>query len=150
MTKIDFKIITPERVVYEANVDSITLPAREGEITVLPHHKPIVSLLSSGVITVRNDSGEAHIASSGGFVEVLPQSKVIVLADTAERAEELAWEIVEEAKKRAEEALVASRNADDVSQAAAFGSLERELARIKALRKRGVRHEKRHEPHTES
>lgn len=136
MSKIKFKLITPERVVLEDEVDSVTLPAKEGEITVLPNHIPLVSILSTGVITLRKDKEEIDIASSGGFVEVLPDSQVVVLADTAETAEELTIEKVEEAKKRAEEILQEKRYSDEAGQAAALGSLERELARLKAITKK--------------
>lgn len=129
-------VITPERVVYEEDVDALTLPTREGEITVLHNHIPLVSLLAAGVITLKKDQTETHIASSGGFVEVLPNSRVRVLADTAERAEELIAEKVEEAKQRALDIMKDKRHADEEGYVAALGGLERELARLRAIRKR--------------
>ena len=132
---IQFKLVTPERTVLEETVDSLTLPAKDGEITVLPEHIPLVSLLTSGVITLRTASGERHLASSGGFVEVLPDSRVTVFADTAERAEELTLEVVESAKLRAEAALKEKTAGTQEEYASAVGSLERELARLKAIRR---------------
>ena len=132
---IQFKLVTPERTVLEETVDSITLPAKDGEITVLPEHIPLVSLLTSGVITLRTQSGERHLASSGGWVEVLPGSRVTVFADVAERAEELTIEAVEAAKARAEAALKEKTGTTQEEYASAVGSLERELARLKAIRR---------------
>ena len=132
---IQFKLVTPEGTVLEETVDSITLPAKDGEITVLPEHIPLVSLLVTGVITLRTADGERHLASSGGFVEVLPESRVTVFADTAERAEELTLEAVEAAKVRAEAALKEKTGATQEEYASAVGSLERELARLKAIRR---------------
>lgn len=137
--RIKLKIITPERVVVEEEVDSVTLPAAAGEITVLPNHIPLVSTLTTGVITLRKSGEEKYIASSGGFLEVKPGSEVTVLADTADRADELLWEKVEAAKKAAEEAVEEARRGDRESYAAAVGILERELARLRAV----TRHRRR-------
>ncbi|MAF80219.1 ATP synthase F1 subunit epsilon [bacterium] len=131
-----FTIVTPERTVFNDEVDSVTLPARQGEITVLPGHLPLITPLSSGVITLQKGKEEVHMASSGGFVQVLPDSKIRVLADTAEKAEELTEEKVEQAKKKAEELVHEKRNADKASYISALGSLERELARLKVIRKK--------------
>ena len=143
---LQIKIITPERVVLEETVDAVTLPTAMGEITVLPHHIPLVALLETGVMTLKKGATETHLASSGGFVEVLPESRVNILADSAERAEELSWEKVEEAKRAAEKILAGKRYTDESGQAAALGSLERELARLKAIRRRGA-HSRPRGPH---
>lgn len=144
---LHIKIITPERMVLEDEFDSLSLPTPDGEITVLPNHRPLVSLLATGAMTLRKGTEETHIASSGGFVEILPDSEVHILADSAERAEELTLEKVEEARARAEEALKGKRSADEQGQAALVGSLERELARLKVLRRQSVR---RHMAHDEA
>lgn len=137
---LNLKIVTPERVVYEEEVDSVSLPALDGEITVLPGHIPLVSLLHHGVVTTRKNGEENFLSLSGGFVEVLPGSKVVVLADTSERSEELELEAVEAAVRRAEEVLKRREYADESGEAAAFGSLERELARMRAIGKKNMRH----------
>jgi len=136
---LNFKIITPERKVHEDTVDSITLPAEGGEITILPNHVPLISLLQAGVITLKKGSEEYHLASSGGFVEVLSNSRVVVLADTAERAEELIAEAVEEARLKAKEAVTQAKAQDDVAQAAALSHLEREIARLRAIKRKDSR-----------
>lgn len=148
---IHLRLITPQHIVLEDNVDAITLPTTEGEITILPHHIPLVTLLGTGVITLKKGADEQHIASQGGFLEVLPNSAVNILTDSADRAGELHEAKVEEAKKRAEDALHEKRYADEAGHAALLGNLERELARLKTLRKeRGSRHGNIHQPNIEN
>lgn len=133
--KINFEITTPERIVYRDEVDQITLPTKEGEITVLPNHIPLVSLLIAGALTIKKNGEEVYMATSGGFIEVQPGNKVIVLADTAERSEELDIAAIEAAKESARKILEEKRNIDDVTFADAAAMLERELARLKVARK---------------
>lgn len=142
---IIFEIATPERIVYKDIVDSLTLPTREGEITVLPHHIPLVSVLVPGAITVRKGNEESYMAVSGGFIEVQPSyakategnpsTRVVVLADTAERAEELTVEAIEKARAEAQRVLAEKRTTDVESFTAAAAALERELARLKVARR---------------
>ncbi|OGL95153.1 ATP synthase F1 subunit epsilon [Candidatus Uhrbacteria bacterium RIFOXYB12_FULL_58_10] len=136
MTKISLKIVTPERVVYEDVVDSVTTMTESGEITVLPNHVPLVTNLRSGEIRLKKDKEEIFLAASTGFLEVRSGREVVILADTAERAEELELEKIEEAKERARQALTDVRHTDDVSFANAAAALERELARHKVALKR--------------
>lgn len=133
--KIKFEITTPERVVYKDEVDQLTIPTKEGEITVLPNHIPLVSVLAPGALTVKKNGEEAYMATSGGFIEVQPGNKVIILADTAERSEELSVEAIEAARERARAVMAEKRNVDDVAFADAAAALERELARLKVARK---------------
>jgi F-type H+-transporting ATPase subunit epsilon len=138
--KLQFELTTPERIVLKEEFDAATIPTEEGEITVLPGHVPLVGNLKPGMITVRKGNVESYLAVSGGFVEVQPNSRIIILADTAERAEELDLEKVEAARERAQQALDQKRSADDVSAAAAVSALERELVRSRVARKhRGER-----------
>ncbi|MDP2703901.1 MAG: ATP synthase F1 subunit epsilon [bacterium] len=132
-------IVTPERTVFDGEIDSVSLPTERGEITVLKDHIPLISTLTSGVITLKKNKEEILIASSGGFVQVLPESRIRVLADTAEKAEELTEEEVEKAKKKAEELVQEKRNAAEEEYVSALGSLERELARLKTIRRRKER-----------
>lgn len=132
-----FKLVTPERVVFEEEgIISITLPTEEGEITILPHHIPIVAKLRPGVAFLKRDDGsDEEIAVSGGFIEVKQGDSVTVLADTAERGHELSLATIEEAKRRAEQVMKEKASAGDVGFADAAAHLERELARYKtALR----------------
>ncbi|OGL64820.1 ATP synthase F1 subunit epsilon [Candidatus Uhrbacteria bacterium RIFCSPLOWO2_01_FULL_47_24] len=133
---ITFEIATPERIVYKDTVDSLTLPTKDGEITVLTNHIPLVSALQPGAITVRKGGQEIYMATSGGFIEVQPGNRVVVLADTAERAEELTLAAIEKARADAEKVLKEKRVLDEESFALAAAALERELARLKVARKR--------------
>ncbi len=138
---IHFELITPERVLFREEVDEVTLPTSEGEITILPNHVPLVAALVSGVAKFTKGTSTEDIAVSGGFIEVQEGSRVRVLADTAERGQELEFSAIEEAKARAEKVMKETARTDDVSYASAAASLERELARYKVARKhRGAHH----------
>ncbi len=137
MVKINFKIATPERVVYKDEVDQITLPTMQGEITVLPNHIPLIAVLQPGEIKVKKNNEETLLAVSGGFIEVLAD-KVVVLADTAERAEELDLAKAEAARQRAEEALKTKRY-DAKEFAGLSAAIEKELARIRVAGKHRMR-----------
>ena len=129
-----FKIVTPERVVFEDTVDAVVLPTVEGEITVLPHHIPLVSLLKAGEIRIKKGSEEIPLAVSSGVIEV-DGEKVVVLADTAERADELEEAKIEEAREAAQKLMSEKRN-DAEGFAEATALLERELARLKVVKRR--------------
>ncbi|MBU0624848.1 ATP synthase F1 subunit epsilon [Patescibacteria group bacterium] len=137
-----FELTTPERVVAKKEVVGITVPTQAGEITVLPGHIPLVSSLKPGMITLHLLEGqEEYLAVSGGFLEVQPTGRVILLADSAERAEELDLQKVEEARERARRALEEKRDIDEVAATAAISALERELARERTARKyRDLKH----------
>jgi F-type H+-transporting ATPase subunit epsilon len=135
MAQLNFELTTPERIAVKKEVDQVTLPTQEGEISVLAGHVPLVAVLVPGIITLASGKDEEYLAVSGGFIEVQPGSKVIVLADTAERAEELDLEKVEEARRRAQKLLADQRGVDDVSAAAMMAELNRELARLKLIHK---------------
>jgi F-type H+-transporting ATPase subunit epsilon len=140
MNKINFKIATPERVVFKDDVDEVTLPTRQGEITILPNHIPLIGILQPGMIRVKNKGKEVVMAVSGGFIEVL-STKVVVLADTAERSEEIDVERAELAIKKAKD-LQEQRAVDGRGFAALSAQIEKELARIKVGRKTTSRVEK--------
>lgn len=130
---IKFEIATPERVVLKEMVTQITVPTKQGEITVLPNHIPLVASLQSGVIEIRKpDGGLDVMAVSGGFIEVL-RDKVVILADTAERAEELDEARIEEAKKRAEKIKDDMTRSDLEKFTEANILIAKELARTRAL-----------------
>lgn len=130
-----FEIVTPEKVVYRDEVESVTLPAEDGEITVLPNHAPLVTLLKAGALTVKKKGQEVFMAVSSGFIEVQPGSRLMVLADTAERAEELTLAAVEAARERAQALLSEKRQKDEFGYQAAVAVLEREMARVKVARR---------------
>ncbi len=130
-----FEIVTPERVVLKTTVRQVSIPTTEGEITVLPFHIPLVSLLRSGVIeAVLEDGSRDVMAVSGGLVEVLAD-KVVILADSAERAIELDETAIDTARQRAEALKEQARNQDDVEFARLSALIERETARTHALKR---------------
>jgi len=132
MKRLKLKIVTPERIVLEEDVDSVTLPTTEGEITVLPGHVSLISALKSGdVVAIR---GGEHIpfAVVGGFIEVKQNDaggEVAVLADFAEHVSEISDEAIVKAKARAEEL---SKIKEKVADFEHFESeLERSLTMVK-------------------
>lgn len=146
MTKLHYKIVTPERVVQEGEADSVSVMTSMGEITVLPHHVPLLALMRAGEMRIKNGTDEILLATSTGLFEVREGSQIVVLADTAERSDELELGAIEAAKKQAQENLIALRNRNDVGFADAAAHLERELARYRVAMKKG----KTQRVHTES
>ena len=131
---IKFEIVTPERIVLKEEVLQVTVPTQSGEITVLPDHIPLVSILKPGVLELRKANGESEVISvSGGFVEVL-KNKIVILADTAERAVELDEAKIEEARTKAEE-MKKWKDIDAVQFAEANALIEKQLARSKAVKR---------------
>lgn len=135
MTKLLFELITPEKVVFRQEVDQVTLPTMDGEITVMPNHIPLVAQLVPGVMGLKHNGNKEDVAVSGGFIQVDGKGKVTVLADTAERGMNLNLEDIEKAKKRAEDVLKTTVRGDDETFAHAAAELERELARYKVALK---------------
>jgi F-type H+-transporting ATPase subunit epsilon len=132
---IRLEIITPERVIYSGEVNVVIAPGVEGQLGILPHHAPLITMLQAGELRVRKGEEETCIAVFGGFLEIRPD-RVIVLADAAERAEEIDAARAEEAKRRAEQAL-ANRKVSQADKARAEAALRRSLVEIKvAERKR--------------
>lgn len=135
MAEIKLKIVTPERVVFESTATSVTAMTETGEITVLPNHVPLATLLRAGEARIMNGKEEILLAVSTGMLEVRPGNEVVILAETAERSEELELEAIEAARQRAEDNLRDARNRNDVAFADAAAHLERELVRYKVALK---------------
>ncbi len=132
MAGIRLDIVTAERQVYSDEVDVIVAPGIDGEMAILPHHAPLMTILQPGELRVRQGGEEFSLAITGGFLEVRPD-RVTVLADAAERAEEIDVARAEEAKRRAEEQLSHPGEADG---ARAEAALRRSLVRLKVGEKR--------------
>jgi F-type H+-transporting ATPase subunit epsilon len=132
LDKIKFEIVTAERVVYSDDVDVVIAPGIEGQLGILPHHASLMTMLQPGELTVRKGSEEHSIFVSGGFMEV-HGNKMVVLADTAERAEEIDISRAEAAKRRAEEKM--AQPPTDVDLARAQASLLRSMMRLKVAEK---------------
>ena len=136
---IDFKITTPEKIFLEEKVDSLSLPTQMGEITVLPDHIPMVANLTHGEIKYSRQGQEYFFAVSGGFIDIQPGNKVVVLADTAEFGHEIDLDRAEKAREAALRLMQESRT-DQKTFADAAAVLEKNLARIKVARKHRTRH----------
>jgi F-type H+-transporting ATPase subunit epsilon len=134
---LHFALITPDSTVFEGEVDSVSIPTPDGEITVLPHHIPLISIVTPGSILVRIGKEEKLFAVSRGVVEVDGNS-LRILADTADRAEELEEAAIEKAKAAAEKLMTEKRH-DAEGFAEATALLERELARLQVKRRHRAR-----------
>lgn len=142
MKQLTIKIVTPERIVFEGKAESLSVMTESGEITVLPDHIPLVTTLRPGEMRLKQNGEENLMVVSTGFLEVRPDNQIIVLADTAERVEELELEKIEKAREEARRILEEKRSIDDVAAASATAALERELARYKvALKKKKIPHQ---------
>jgi F-type H+-transporting ATPase subunit epsilon len=138
---IQLEIVTPERLAYSEMVDAVQLPGSEGELGVLPHHAPLVSLLGIGELRIRKGGAEESFAIVGGFLQVLPD-KVVVLAETADMASEIDLERAQDARRNAEKALETGfHEGADLSTARA--ALQQALLRERLAQRRhreGPRH----------
>jgi F-type H+-transporting ATPase subunit epsilon len=133
MSPVRLDIVTAERLVYSEEVDMVIAPGAEGELGILPHHEPLMTMLEPGEMVVRRQDEEFSLAISGGFLEIRPD-RIIVLADSAERDDEIDLTRAEEARRRASERIVS--RATDVDVARAEAALRRSMARLKVAQKR--------------
>ncbi len=134
--KIHLRIITPEKVVYEASADSVNLPTESGEITILPHHSALVTLAKPGVLTVISDGKEEYFSLAHGVVQVGEDNTVTILATHSEKSDAIDIARAEAAYERAKKAMEEKSMLSDVEFARFQGSLEKNLARIKTVRRR--------------
>ncbi len=133
MATFRLEVVTAERLVFADDVSGVVAWGVEGQLGILPHHAPLMTMLQPGDLVIKRDNEEEYLALSGGFLEVRPD-KVIILADTCERAEEIDIARAEAAKCRAEETL--KERPPEVDTAAAEAALRRSLARLKVAEKR--------------
>lgn len=134
MAKLSVEIVTGERIVFtEDDVDMVVAPGGDGVLGILPHHAPLITTLSAGELRVKKGGQEQSMVVFGGFMEVTPE-KVIVLADSAERLEEIDTQRAEEARRRAEEAI--SRRGEMEDLAAAEMALRRASVRLRVSERR--------------
>lgn len=132
--KLKLKIITPERLILEEEVDSVTVPTTEGEITILPDHIPLIAQMSSGDIVAMSSGESIPMAVVGGFIEVKKDNNTTtcaLLADFAEHVVDLTEEAVEKARARAEELKKQMENKEVVDFEHFATELERSLTRVK-------------------
>ncbi len=135
MAKLRIEIVTAERAVFADDVDMVVAPGSEGELGILPRHAPLLSSLQPGALRLKKDGEETLMVVSGGFLQVF-RDRVLVLADTAERAEEIEEERAEQARQRAVTALQQASTGSAVQAQAARLALRRSLARLQVARRR--------------
>lgn len=133
MATLRLEIITAECQVLADDIDILVAPGIEGELGILPHHAPLMTMLQPGELLIRKDREETYMVVTGGFLEVRPD-KVIVLADACERAEEIDVARAEEAKRRAEERL--KTRPPDMEAASIEAALRRSLSRLRVAERR--------------
>jgi F-type H+-transporting ATPase subunit epsilon len=132
---IQLEIVTPDRQVVHDLVESVTIPGKGGYLGILPGHAPLLSELRTGEVVYTRDGTKHYLAVSWGFAEVLP-GRVIILVQTAERAEEIDLARAERALERAEERLKKFTDAT-IDAERAREAYERALARLQAARRSG-------------
>ena len=122
------EIVTAERELYNGEADLVSAPGSEGRLGILPRHAALLTTLSPGALNIKLGDTEEPIFVSGGFLEVSNNS-VIVLADTAELAEEIDQARAQEARRQAQEHLAQAQS--DVERAELLGALERAMTRLR-------------------
>jgi len=124
--KLLIEIVTPTGLVFSGHVDEITAAGTEGEFGVLPGHANFITTLKIGMLTCKNEGKTSYFFVNSGYAEV-GSDKVTILADSAEKSEEIDVERAKAAMKRAEERL---RQAEEVDVARATAALERATMRV--------------------
>jgi F-type H+-transporting ATPase subunit epsilon len=131
---LHLEIVTPERLAYEDDVDMVLVPGIDGELGILPHHAPLVSLLGVGELEIRKGGASESFAIAGGFLQVRPD-KVVVMAETADLASDIDLAKAEEARREAERALESGFH-EAADLAAARAQLQQALIRIRVAERR--------------
>lgn len=133
--KLKLEIVTLYGLVFSGEVDEVIASGSEGEFGVLPNHIPFITMLKIGMLTYKKDSETGYFFINWGYADVGPD-KVLILADSAEKAEDIDIERAIEAKKRAEEML---KQAEKFDQARVTSSLKRALTRIQIAEKKSAK-----------
>ena len=135
-TSIDLQIVTPNRLIVQEQVDEVQVPGSEGYFGVLPGHTPLLATLAVGELWFRKGQEKTYLAIAGGFAEVLPD-RVTILAQLAERAEDIDVERAESARRRAEERLNQKADVDRIDFERARAALMRSLTRLQVASRVG-------------
>jgi len=132
--KLRLEIVTPYGLVFSDDVDEFTATGSEGEFGVLPGHAPFLTTLKVGMLTYKKGAEAGFFFVSGGYAEVGPDNKATILADSAERAEDIDIERAKAAMKRAEERL---KQAEKIDFGRATAAIERATIRVQVAQKKG-------------
>ena len=133
---LQLEIVTPDRLLVNQPVDEVQIPGKSGYLDALPQHAPLITELAPGELTYKSGGTVTRLAVSWGFAEVLPD-KVTVLAQTAERPEEINVQRAQEAKNRAEEQLLHPK--PDTDYDAAMAALQRADVRLRVAAEKDQR-----------
>lgn len=138
MNLLRLKIVTPEKLVFEeGELNSVSVPTKMGEITILPKHIPLVANITEGEIVARKEGKVYSLVTTKGFLKLNTKGEILILADYAQRAEDIEIAKVEEAKKKAEEALKEKKSEKEFIIAEA--ELRKTLLELKVAQKRKVK-----------
>lgn len=132
MSALHLKIITPEKEIFDGEADMVSVTTPQGEIGILPNHTNLMAQISPGEFKIKKDGKETIMATGGGLLQMIDNTLVIT-TDLAAKVEDIDVGIVEEAKKRAEEAL--EQTLSDEEYATALSTLEKTLAQLKVKRR---------------
>ena len=133
--KIHFEIVSPAGVSTAAEVDQVVIPTTTGEIGVLPHHEPVMTMLEPGELAVINDGKTTYAAVGEGFAQITP-GRISILTDMVARESEIDEDAVAKAIERAQTALANAANMTDEEAAGMEASLKRNLAMLGVKRRR--------------
>jgi F-type H+-transporting ATPase subunit epsilon len=128
------EIVSQDRIVYQNEVDMVVLPGAAGQMGILPHHSPLLTVLNFGIITVKAKGNEEHFTVAGGVAEVQPD-QVTVLADAAENVKEIDEERAIKAQQRAEIRLKETISEDTDRYLKTMTALKKSNLRLQAVRK---------------
>lgn len=131
---IHLQIITPEKTVYDDEVDQVSIPTPNGQITILPQHADLITSVEPGELIYKKHSKESLLAAGHGFAQIGPNN-VKILVDLAQEAEEIEEKRIEEAKREAEEALKQKHLLSEEEYATAAANLQKALVQLKIKRR---------------
>jgi len=133
---MQLKVVTPEKVIYDGEIDELIIPTVTGEIAVLPHHIDLLTQVVPGEMTIKHKGKDQHVAATGGFLQIV-DGVLTLLSDYAVRSEEIDAKKALEAQKRAEETL--KKKKEDLTErdfAVAQADMRRAILELKVANKR--------------
>lgn len=136
MNLLRLKVITPRKIVMDKQVNSVTVPTSDGEITVLPHHVHLFSLLVEGIVKIKKDGSEDDLAIGGGYLETNGET-VTVLVSRAYGQNEIDKNLTDKAVEQAK--LILSKSTDEKERAEAMTIIRRSVIDSKLMKRRKAR-----------
>ena len=133
MATMHLEIFTGEQILFEGDVDVVVAPGTEGELTILPHHATLMTTLQSGELRYKENGSENYVVLTGGFMQVALEA-VTVMADAAERAEDIDEVRAQQAMERSQERI--AQRGTDMDLERALSSLRRAQMRLEVVKRR--------------